>query len=159
MDWKEKIRYKLSAKLQSRFTGPYLIVRQLSPVLYVAIVDSKEKTIHTVNMKHTPLVRDQSSPNFAAARRRDQNRIHGAKVSEMQTALPEVSSKIPERHRALPEVRSKVPEVGSKVSEGHRALPEVSSKIAERHRTLPEVRSKVPEVGARFRKYIGRSRK
>ena len=97
MDWKEKIRYKLSAKLQSRFTGPYLIVRQLSPVLYVAIVDSKEKTIHTVNMKHTPLVRDQSSTNLAAARRRDQNRIHGAKVSEMQTALPEVSSKIPER--------------------------------------------------------------
>jgi hypothetical protein len=79
-DWRDKLKYKISSKLQTRYTGPYKILRQLSPVLYVANVDGKEKTIHAINMKRTPDVRLISQANVDAARRMDFNRIHGPRA-------------------------------------------------------------------------------
>jgi hypothetical protein len=79
IDWKDKLKYKISAKLQSRYTGPYLILRQLSPVLFVGMVDGKEKIIHAINMKTCPTVKEVSQSNIAAAQRMDFNRIRGAR--------------------------------------------------------------------------------
>jgi hypothetical protein len=80
IDWKEKLKYKISSKSQTRYTGPYRILRQLSPVLYVANVDGHEKTIHAINMKRTPDVRVISQANVDVARRIDNNRIHGIRT-------------------------------------------------------------------------------
>jgi hypothetical protein len=88
IDWKEKLKYKISSKLQTRYTGPYRILRQLSPVLYVANVDGHEKTIHAINMKRTPDVRTISQANVDAARRIDSNRIHGTRTGGAEDRVP-----------------------------------------------------------------------
>ena len=49
--WIDKKSRAISAKLQPRFSGPYPIVKWISPVVYIVQVDGSEKTIHAVNMK------------------------------------------------------------------------------------------------------------
>jgi transposase InsO family protein len=46
----EKV-YKLNAKLQYRWTGPYIITKQINPVLYEADVHNVMKVVHAVNMR------------------------------------------------------------------------------------------------------------
>jgi hypothetical protein len=98
-DWRDKLKYKISSKLQTRYTGPYKILRQLSPVLYVASVDGKEKTIHAINMKRTPEVRVISQANVDAARRIDFNRIHGARAGGQEDRVQPALSLPEERDR------------------------------------------------------------
>jgi transposase InsO family protein len=48
----EKKIHKLSSKLQFRYSGPYRIVKVISPVLYVADIHGENKKVHAINMKH-----------------------------------------------------------------------------------------------------------
>jgi hypothetical protein len=43
--------YKLNAKLQCRWTGPYIITKKISPVLYEADVHNEKRMVHAVNMR------------------------------------------------------------------------------------------------------------
>ena len=43
--------YKLNSKLQYRWTGPYLITKKVSPVLYEADMHNEKKMVHAVNMR------------------------------------------------------------------------------------------------------------
>ena len=43
--------YKLNAKLQHRWTGPYRIVEQLNEVLYKADIHGVIKVVHAINMR------------------------------------------------------------------------------------------------------------
>jgi hypothetical protein len=43
--------WKISMKLLERYEGPYKIIRKITPVLYDAAIDGKEKRVHAVNMK------------------------------------------------------------------------------------------------------------
>ena len=49
--WVDKKSRAISAKLQPRYSGPYPIVKWLSPVVYIVQVDGRDKIIHAVNMK------------------------------------------------------------------------------------------------------------
>ena len=51
MGWTDTQYRQLNLKLQPRYAGPYLILRKISPVVYVLEVDGAEKTFHSVNMK------------------------------------------------------------------------------------------------------------
>ena len=51
ISWLDKKEKSISAKLQPRFSGPYLITGQRSPVVYVLQIDGRDKSIHAVNMK------------------------------------------------------------------------------------------------------------
>ena len=50
-DEKDEQLYKLNAKLQYRWTGPYIITKKISPVLYEADVHNQKKMVHAVNMR------------------------------------------------------------------------------------------------------------
>lgn len=47
----EKRRYKLTAKLQARFDGPYIVKERVNAVVYVANIGGEDVRIHAVNMK------------------------------------------------------------------------------------------------------------
>jgi hypothetical protein len=47
----EEKAHQVSAKLQFRYTGPYMVHEQLSPVLYSAYIHGKLKRCHAINMK------------------------------------------------------------------------------------------------------------
>lgn len=47
----EKRRYKLTAKLQARFDGPYIVKERVNAVVYVANIGGEDIRIHAVNMK------------------------------------------------------------------------------------------------------------
>jgi transposase InsO family protein len=47
----DEVIHKLNAKLQYRWTGPYIITKKLSPVVYEADVHNKKKIVHAVNMR------------------------------------------------------------------------------------------------------------
>ena len=49
--WVDAKFRKLNLKLQPRYSGPYLISRQISPVVYVLKVDGFDMKVHAVNMK------------------------------------------------------------------------------------------------------------
>jgi len=51
IDEKDEIRYKLNAKLQYRWTGPYIVTKKVSPVLYESDIHNKRKMVHAVNMR------------------------------------------------------------------------------------------------------------
>lgn len=51
----EVVKRKLAAKLQYRYTGPYVVKRELSPVTYVCEVEGQEKVVSMVNMKRNPV--------------------------------------------------------------------------------------------------------
>jgi hypothetical protein len=51
ISWLDKKERAISAKLQPRYSGPYLITGQRSPVVYVLQIDGRDKSIHAVNMK------------------------------------------------------------------------------------------------------------
>jgi hypothetical protein len=48
--------YKVSRKLQNRYTGPHTVIAQLNPVQYLCRINDKEKRVHINKMK-----RDRSS--------------------------------------------------------------------------------------------------
>ena len=50
-DEEERMLHKIKAKLQNRWTGPYRIVKKISPVLYEADVHNGVKRVHAVNMR------------------------------------------------------------------------------------------------------------
>eukprot|EP01034_Spumella_vulgaris_P021959 gene21959-28040_t len=47
----EEQAYHISAKLQFRYTGPYMVSEVISPVLYTASIHGKVKRVHAINMK------------------------------------------------------------------------------------------------------------
>jgi hypothetical protein len=47
----DEVIHKLNAKLQYRWTDPYIITKKLSPVVYEADVHNKKKIVHAVNMR------------------------------------------------------------------------------------------------------------
>ena len=51
LSWSDAKFRKLNLKLQPRFSGPYLISRQISPVVYVLKVDGFDMKVHATNMK------------------------------------------------------------------------------------------------------------
>ena len=51
ISWVDRKERAISAKLQPRYSGPYLITGQRSPVVYTLQIDGREKYIHAVNMK------------------------------------------------------------------------------------------------------------
>jgi transposase InsO family protein len=46
----EKV-YKLTAKLQYRWTGPFRILKKINPVLYEADIHNKATVVHAINMR------------------------------------------------------------------------------------------------------------
>jgi transposase InsO family protein len=48
--------WKLAAKLQYRYAGPYIIMEQVSPVLFKARVHGRDRVIHLRNMKAASLM-------------------------------------------------------------------------------------------------------
>ena len=46
--------YKISAKLQYRFSGPHVVTEVISPVVYRVRIDGREKIIHANRMKRDP---------------------------------------------------------------------------------------------------------
>ena len=51
LSWADAKFRKLSLKLQPRYSGPYLISKQISPVIYVLKVDGFDMKVHATNMK------------------------------------------------------------------------------------------------------------
>ena len=51
--------FKLTYKLQERWTGPFQLVKVISPILYDADVHGVVKRVHAVNMKPGPPRRDK----------------------------------------------------------------------------------------------------
>ena len=47
-------QYKISAKLQYRFSGPHVVTEVISPVVYRVRIDGREKIIHANRMKRDP---------------------------------------------------------------------------------------------------------
>ena len=48
---KHETYVKISRKLQFKYTGPFPIIEVKSPVLYIALIHGKRKTVHAINMK------------------------------------------------------------------------------------------------------------
>ena len=48
---RQKLRYAISGKLFSRYTGPHEVYEVINPVVYVAIVDGALRTVHANKMK------------------------------------------------------------------------------------------------------------
>jgi hypothetical protein len=67
IDWKDRAKYKISSKLQTRYIGPYLIIEKRSPVLYRTMIDGHGKMMHAINMKACPNVKEVSQTNLAVA--------------------------------------------------------------------------------------------
>jgi hypothetical protein len=57
---KKKTVFKLTYKLQHRWTGPFVITKVISPILYDAYVHGITKRVHAVNMKPVQGVRRSS---------------------------------------------------------------------------------------------------
>ena len=51
LNWSDARFRKLNLKLQPRYSGPYLISKRLSPVIYVLKVDGFDMKVHATNMK------------------------------------------------------------------------------------------------------------
>ena len=49
---KSKKKKVLSHKLQYRYSGPFLVVEVISPVLYTALIHGNLERVHAINMKH-----------------------------------------------------------------------------------------------------------
>lgn len=60
----DELNYHLSSKLQERFSGPYRITAQLSPVLYKAMIHGTERVIHAINMKPARIQLDVVDEQF-----------------------------------------------------------------------------------------------
>ena len=52
----EKKVWKLTRKLQHRYTGPHKIIEVKNPVVYKALVNGKEKMVHASKMKRDPAI-------------------------------------------------------------------------------------------------------
>ena len=48
---KGRVKQKITAKLQMRYTGPHRVLEVKNPVLYVALVDGRRKMVHALKMK------------------------------------------------------------------------------------------------------------
>jgi hypothetical protein len=62
LGWIDTQYRQVNLKLQPRYAGPYLILRKVSPVVYVLEVDGTEKTFHAVNMKPYQGKKDALTP-------------------------------------------------------------------------------------------------
>ena len=51
LNWSDARFRKLNLKLQPRYSGPYLISKRMSPVIYVLKVDGFDMKVHATNMK------------------------------------------------------------------------------------------------------------
>jgi hypothetical protein len=49
-----KKTYKLTRKLQMRYTGPHLVVEVKNPAIYKVMVNGKERMVHASKMKRDP---------------------------------------------------------------------------------------------------------
>jgi hypothetical protein len=49
-----KKTYKLTRKLQMRYTGPHLVIEVKNPVIYKVLVNGKERMVHASKMKRDP---------------------------------------------------------------------------------------------------------
>jgi hypothetical protein len=50
-DWATEQKVKIKAKLQPRYSGPYLVEECLSPVVYKIRIEGMTRKVHAVNMK------------------------------------------------------------------------------------------------------------
>jgi hypothetical protein len=57
---KKRQVFKLTYKLQDRWTGPFRVVKVISDILYDADIHGVIKRVHAVNMKPGPIARDSS---------------------------------------------------------------------------------------------------
>jgi len=57
---KKRQVFKLTYKLQDRWTGPFRVVKVISDILYDADIHGMIKRVHAVNMKPGPIARDSS---------------------------------------------------------------------------------------------------
>ena len=55
-------KLKLNLKLQDRWTGPHIIIETLNPILYRALVNNREKTVHAIRMKRDVNVKERFVP-------------------------------------------------------------------------------------------------
>jgi len=62
LGWIDTQYRQINLKLQPRYAGPYLILRKVSPVVYVLEVDGTEKTFHAINMKPYQGKKDALTP-------------------------------------------------------------------------------------------------
>jgi hypothetical protein len=51
MSWIEKEKRAVSAALQPRYSGPYPIIKVVSPVIYIVRINGIDKVVHAINMK------------------------------------------------------------------------------------------------------------
>ena len=58
---KKRQVFKLTYKLQERWTGPFRVVKVISDILYDADIHGAIKRVHAVNMKPGPISRDSKS--------------------------------------------------------------------------------------------------
>jgi hypothetical protein len=85
-DIKENVRYHINAKLQAcRWTGPYRVILQLTPVLYIVDVHNSEKTLHIRHLK--PAGRMSPKRRVASGERALRQQLRDLKVA---TAAPGV---------------------------------------------------------------------
>jgi hypothetical protein len=64
----EERAHQISAKLQFRYTGPYRVHEQLSPVLYTAYIHGALKRCHAINMKLASKAKTPSGAQQGAGR-------------------------------------------------------------------------------------------
>jgi transposase InsO family protein len=48
---KGRVKEKITAKLQFRYTGPHRVLEVKNPILYIALVNGRRKTVHAIKMK------------------------------------------------------------------------------------------------------------
>jgi hypothetical protein len=89
-DLKEKKKVKLSSKLQFRFSGPYIIQKVISPVLYEANIHNTVKRVHAINMK--PAIRKVNTLDGAKILHKKRFKSNNVDLSKNNNANVEKSS-------------------------------------------------------------------
>ena len=80
---------KISSSFQYRWDGPYTITKKFSPVLYEAIINSKNEIVHAVNMKHDPVI-DELRPYLQdIANDKFNTKAHQKDIRELIVAVQE----------------------------------------------------------------------
>jgi len=83
IEWIDDKYRRVSQKLQLRYAGPYLIVKRISPVVYVLKIDGSERIFHAVNMKPYKGKKDQLTPYVEPG----YERLEAGKVRKPETPL------------------------------------------------------------------------
>jgi hypothetical protein len=85
--WVDAKFRKLNLKLQPRYSGPYLIIRRISPVVYVLQVDGFDVNVHATNLK--PFVGRKTAMTPYAEPGFDSYQIPGKAASEPLLLSPD----------------------------------------------------------------------